>query len=221
MTQHMQDQSQLNPGQAAHTAELAYKVSDDHNAVVVYARRADQARRRGAELLDTEANEVEATRAPEFDRYAPQGGPTDAQLLDAGWWLSCQQCGREISRLRAEDLANHAPEDRPEALLDPQHEEGFTYCSPACLDKAHAQEAERHRRTEQAREATLARFPGVTVEQINLWSEQTRGYVQFVLPGHTARSGGLGWEVGSDEVRGSDEAIENLRHYLAQAASTA
>ena len=97
---------------------------DDHGQIVVYARTAREAR--GSGYDDVAYIDTGARRAPEFDRFAEAGGPTLADLLEAGWYQECGSCCRNV---RSYDLAIH---DDGSGTARGIVTESDAYCSPEC-----------------------------------------------------------------------------------------
>lgn len=187
---------------------LAYRVDADEYATVEIAYTPQHAARLASGELGEDPTDLTVTRAPEFDQYAPQGHITPMQMLEHGWWWHCVNCQRRT------ELNPELDED--EAPMQPQEHDGHIYCSDACRAAYLQQNAAQIAREQAARDATLARFPGVTVDYINAWDANRPAYVTFVLPGHTSITGGLGWTVGTEELIGSQQAAEHYRAYRAQ-----
>lgn len=186
----------------------AYRVDADEYATVEIAYTPQHAARLASGELGEDPDDLTATRAPEFDQYVPQGHVTPMQLLEHGWWWHCRNCERRTE-------LDHDPEE-DELPMNPQEHDGQIYCSDACRAEYLRQNAAQAARNQAARDATLARFPGVEVEQVNAWDVNRPAYVTFVLPGLTRWTGGLGWTVGTDEVVGGPVAVSNYHTYRAQ-----
>lgn len=69
-------------------AVRAYIVKvEDHDTEIIYAESAGKAKGRGCtEFAFTERR---VCRAPELDQYLAKGGPSNADLLEHGWWFEC------------------------------------------------------------------------------------------------------------------------------------
>lgn len=77
---------------------VAWVVSDkygDGRGCVVFHHHALAARRIGATILGYEFELTVADREPKFDRYDGKQPPIE-DLINAGWWWDCRDCGRRI-----------------------------------------------------------------------------------------------------------------------------
>ncbi|MFT2721651.1 hypothetical protein ACMT4L_16795 [Deinococcus sp. A31D244] len=190
----------------------AYSVSDDEHAMVVFGYTPQHAARLGGSHFGLEAEDVITDRAPEFDEYAAAGHVTGMQYLAHGWWMTCTQCQREVSRDRADELATDIEVGlSDEAPMEPQEHAGHLYCSLACREADLAERARRIQARADAEQATLARFPGVTI--VDVHSLHTTPHVVFQLPGTDGWTGQLGWTVGQDILTASPAAHEAYRTY--------
>lgn len=201
---------------------LAYKIAEvggEERAVIAYAVRNAPARRIGAGELDLEWSEVSCRRAPEFDKYAAQGGPTPLQYIEEGWWAECMHCRRRVSDDRAWNLHEQHSEAAPgvtlEPLMEPQEHEGDLYCNAACWAAEQEERAAFARRLEEARTTTLQRWPGVTVTRVLGNNGTQPPHVLFQLPGVEGPDGSFGWTVGDETLTCSDAARAHWAAYEA------
>jgi len=77
-------------------SERAWLVSDRAEPELcdcVFAATRGQARKRGAQALDTEFCQVRAIRHPVFDGYAEHGWVPMVAWYDAGHPVECDRCG--------------------------------------------------------------------------------------------------------------------------------
>ena len=125
-------------------------------------------------------------RKPEYDEYSPGPVPPSVLLKD-GWWIECSGCGKQVWDDCDED--------------DPVFSGQSVWCSAACKERDEVREASRKADfaalEKRATEATLARFPGVSVYLVTERYHRPEPYVHFHVPGDTQ---GIGWEVGSGFV---------------------
>ncbi len=70
----------------------AYYVGHDEAAEIVFAVSNAPARRIGANALDSEWNDVECRRAPEFDAFSDKRFVPDEVKWEHGWWFYCAEC---------------------------------------------------------------------------------------------------------------------------------
>lgn len=93
------------------TGMKAYSVQGDEYGTVVFAKHSVVARRKGANDLNIDFEDVESCRRmPELDEYAAAGKPVSWRVLveEHGWQLECGWCyGRvysdEPNRVWADD----------------------------------------------------------------------------------------------------------------------
>lgn len=138
----------------------------DGGTVVVFAVTAVEARRVGAQQLDTDFEDVESCRrAPEFDRYVDMNRVPNEVLFEHGWWFECWGCEQRISdslvgEWRYEGISR-------EINLKPVFKGDTVYCCPAC--KARDEKYKRIRREAEAsaiayfKQRLLKRFPDAKI----------------------------------------------------------
>lgn len=71
--------------------QLAFQVDADEVSAIIYAFTNAQARRAGANELNTDWDYVTCARAPGWDHLCPHG-PSNDQLFAAGWHFECVEC---------------------------------------------------------------------------------------------------------------------------------
>lgn len=157
---------------------------------VVFAKTGVEARRRGAEQLDKDFEDIESCRrAPHFDCYSP-GPVMPLVLLDHGWWFECSHCGRRVTSDMEDELRDDGL-DPADFVPEPCGAHGV-FCSATC---AAIHRAER-RANADAEEALLelfeAKFPGATATRVHVYGtklepsapmEGMRCNVSFMFPG--------------------------------------
>lgn len=158
----------------------------EHGEQVYFAEKRGQAKAMAANEEGVDFTDVVSVRRkPEFDQYAPGPVPIPV-LLAAGWWYECWTCSQ------------HVYEHTEDAVV----EQSRVWCSDACRKRGEARE-ERDRAQvllmeTRAREATLARFPGVTIHRVIQPYHLDEPLVHFRVPGMA--DGYVAWEVGSKFV---------------------
>lgn len=186
----------------------AYSVSDDEHSIVVFAYTPEHAARLGGSHFGLEAEDVTTDRRPEFDQYAAAGHVTGMQYLDQGWWMTCTHCQREVSHDRAADIAADIEAgEGDEEPMDPQEHDGNLYCSLTCREADLAERARLAQARADAEQATLARFPGVTI--VNVALHLPHPQVTFRLPAGSHAT----WTVGADTVLAHPDAAQQMRAY--------
>lgn len=131
-------------------AVKAFNVNgDDIGAVIVWARHYREAKRVGANHLDSAYDDVECERLPELDGFTGTEGDLRRWMLDRGWWFSCQECETRCYE--------------PECIID---ERDNFFCSKACLDAHEAEWAPRRELEAKYRAFAEVKFFGYGVE---LW----------------------------------------------------
>lgn len=78
--------------QAHPDATKAFRVSDeygDRGTVIVWARNYPEAKRHGAQALDSEYDGVECSRFPKLDGFE---GDLLGWMLEDGWYFPCSEC---------------------------------------------------------------------------------------------------------------------------------
>lgn len=189
-------------------ALCAYSVSDDENAIVVFAYTPEHAARLGGDHFGFEPEDVITNRCPEFDQYVAAGDVTGMQYLAHGWWMTCTQCQRRTSLDLADEIADEIKSGMTDAApMEPQEHDGNLYCSLACREAHLAEQARLAQARADAEQATLARFPGVTIVNVALYASFSQ--VTFRLPagGHAT------WTVGADTVLAHPDAVQQMRAY--------
>lgn len=171
---------------------LAYQVKEELQgyATIVFAAKAAQARKRGAEELDADLSDVSAERAAWADRYAPGPVPVRARLEEGGWWFDCScGCGLEVEA-GAEDDGR---------MCSPVYEGDLVY-----WNAEHKERAERSAQTDglhDAIEAVAVKFPFANVVEV-VRTSAGEIFVGMSFPG---AAGQARWLIGSSEVE-LDEA---------------
>lgn len=160
--------------------------SQGDGCCVQFANHDVVARREGANELNTEFGDVECTRYPAFDQYAPH--VPDAVLVEHGWWFTCMQCGLKICNAPEDD-------DGEPIVLDPVYAGDHVFCTPHCQEEFRTDRLYELCRGEMA--ATLAhhRWPGITVMSTNGYQHPAR--VWFTFPGGLSQ---VDWTIGAQHV---------------------
>lgn len=164
----------------------AYVIREDGegNCAVVFATNGATARRKGANELNMEFEEVESCyREPAFDQYAPGPVPLHATLA-AGWWHECTHCGVRFDQGERNYGDDEDREDAFEPVEDAKHQ---AFCGPTCMMEHWAKQKERKAREVDTIEAALVRWPMATNvkagEYCKAWpSRDNEWRALFMLP---------------------------------------
>lgn len=109
---------------------LAWQVNEpsEGHSCIVFHHHGLAARREGAGELGEDFEYVECFRAPHFDRFAEQGYVPVIELLKAGWWFECVNCGNRINDDDDRDEDEVTPLDK--VVTTKEH----AYCNQGCKD---------------------------------------------------------------------------------------
>lgn len=118
---------------------VAWQVNEpsEGHSCVVFHHHGLAARREGAGQLGEDFEYVECYRAPHFDQFSEQGHVPVIDLLKAGWWFECVQCGNRIID------GNERGADEITPLDKVVTEKSHAYCNQACKD-GYDQRIEQH-----------------------------------------------------------------------------
>jgi hypothetical protein len=136
---------------------LRDRTDDDHGQEVVFALTAKEARAGGYD--DVPYINTVATRAPEFDQYAP-GPVTMHHLIENGWHQECGGCWRSVDQYTEN------------AVID-DHE---AYCNDVCQARAAGRDAGYAFRR--------AELKAVEDEAKRRWPDATVSHAGFNIPGY-------------------------------------
>lgn len=108
---------------------VAWLVREDceGHGVITFHHHGMAARREGAGELGYEFDDVEVSRAPEFDQYAEQGKVPPMALLENGWWMECHNCGHQV-------MADGRDEEDDTPLEDVVTVGQSIFCNQKCHD---------------------------------------------------------------------------------------
>ena len=145
---------------------LAWAVSDDEEATVVFATTYRAALRAGAnEIADGCILDCECNRARWADDYV--GRPVPArEAVEVGWWFECWHCGTDIGRTEWADRGGKA-----EDVIGNLH--GSVFCNTRCCRKYHSLNrriaAAKFREIDRLREHVTMRFGAVPIHFGGAW----------------------------------------------------
>ncbi len=199
----------------------AYEVFDgDEGWAIVFAEKAVQARRYGANELDIEFGEVDFCRRLKWaDRYADVRSVPMSEAIRHGWWTECTCCGQ---RLHEDEV--WAAGIEPAAVIGTI--KGRAYCDWTCWIwdlKVNADlEARKQRAIRWLKRRVLRRFPGVDFantkysDHAYVTTDGTgrmrthQAWVSFNFPGQQIAPATLRYDPDDHEVRRSG----NLRPFF-------
>lgn len=182
----------------------AYSVQGYECGCITFATSNVVARREGANELGVEFEEiVSCCRAPWADAYAGvKGGVPALVMIENGWWFECCHCRYRIDS----DLYNYKT-DMP---LEPVEENGFIYCTPACLDAEKQDKAAREAREAAVTKVVKEKFPGT---EVKWFGDSHPAKVSFTFPdGQYA----VNWTVGEETVSVSKCDVDAWKSYIAK-----
>lgn len=192
---------------------LAYVVTSGDNEYqeVAFGKTNVEARRKGANALDIEFEEVgSCKREPKFDAYAPGPVPAHAMLAH-GWTLECAGCGMMYDK--GETLWSE-PGDAECIVGAPyQDAQGNGYCCQACMMSFHAKDVQEARAQHAAIEAVVLEWPGASNIHPYFVTKRAGGYdmgATFALPGLQSTAQ---WSVGSRDIFLFPEDLQAYRKY--------
>lgn len=182
----------------------AYSVQGYENGCITFAKSNVVARREGANELDIEFEEVESCRrAPWADEYSGvKGGVPPLVMIENGWWFECCNCGHRIDS----DLFDYDT-DTP---MEPVEENGFVYCTQACLDAENSEKAARESRKAEAVRAVEEKFPGT---EVKWFGDSEPAKVSFTFPDGKCE---VNWTVGEETVSVSKCDVDAWKSYIAK-----
>ncbi|WP_282348007.1 hypothetical protein [Pseudomonas sp. PS01301] len=180
----MQSASQL-PASTAR-AYLVRFADDPEQQVIRFARYNTRARREGAALLDCDPIQVTCTREPWADAFAESRIIPAQAYIANGWYVSCRCCGRMVGDDSSDD------DGCPLNLI---YEGREVFCNAECQEVEHGQRVMCARLKQQVIDATLAKFPGVTI--INGSEHTLERWCDFTFPGGLGR---VIWRLGEETV---------------------
>jgi len=151
-------------------------------SVVVFAKSSAEARRKGANQLDTDFEDVSSCRRKsEFDQYAERGFVPIEVLIDHGWWCECTGCLQTVTR-------DYEGSDGEE--LTPVYTDHDVWCTPECK-ASYDRERHRMKRIDGLAKAAMSRmltkrYPEATAKDYHVYSRGTKiasALVRFDFPG--------------------------------------
>lgn len=183
------------PEEAAGIPLVAWTVdqaadADDPGMEVVFAATEEAARTSHAKACGLDAEGVQATRSPVFDRWVPGPVPV-AALLEAGWWIPCGHCEHHVTGDGCERCAD---EDDRQEVADPVVRGDLVFCDREC-ETAWGEERQQRRAgiaraMREARAEFRRRFPDATITTVvpsyEAWEKGAwTGIVGYTFPGST------------------------------------
>jgi hypothetical protein len=160
----------------------AYTVCDDETGCIVFAARSVVARRRGANELDIDFDEVvSCKRSPHFDKYADTGVvPVEVQIAN-GWQYECFYCSSPV---------DHFTEA-------PQYEGTKTvYCCDSCRQAAVMRRVREEQLSQAVIEAACTKWPGIVPLETRGCSVYGKS-ILFKFPGGQRPAD---WTLGEDSL---------------------
>lgn len=150
-------------------SEVAWHVDNGEHAAIVFAATAESALRRGMARLPSDVPEdLSASRAEQYDKYADAGEVPFEVLVADGWIFVCDHCGGEIDQETDEGARRCGR---------------LTFCSQSCQDNHAERIHEVNAEFETFKERVAARFLGLTFTDFQGGWPILTPIARFTFPG--------------------------------------